>query len=541
MTARFDLRCGARTALAVLAWGGARHRQRGLGRALLWACTLVGCGADVAHSAPAISPRDASGDAASPQPSELPSAEATRPEFCSRAGDDAVRDAFCRAEPPHIASLHDLQVLLRLTFLPDGTTETPYTGFQASTPASSDVELPVVLGHSTALSGHVVSPINPRVIVLGQHTLMAFQRGVQQVELAARARDRSGFDFYLLRFKQACNERASSCSPGDLYTPRLETDWTSTEIQDDEALKNTPSDCRQCHQRGLAEPTLLMRELQSPWTHFFEPRFATPPDITPPGVRGYDLLNEYVAAKGDELYGGTSVAGVAFVAPFVLQNRVGFTQPLLFDAPRIEDERWPYSAASGYATVPSPSPTWDAAYDAFKRGEQLALPYFDTRASDLDKQTQVSTAYQRYRAGEIAADELPDMADVFPDDPSVRARIGLQTEPDATPVEVLIQACGACHNDVLDQSISRARFNVAVARLERGELERAIERIQRLPSELGAMPPPDARQLDASAQARLLEYLRQDSRSADDDAKLEHAATLGMAGGARTIIDEHDD
>jgi cytochrome c553 len=284
-----------------------------------------------------------------------------------------------------------------------------------------------------------------------------------------------------------------------------------------------------------------MRELQSPWTHFFEPPFATPPDITPPGIRGYDLLNEYVAAKGDELYGGMSVAGVAFVAPFVLQNVVGFTQPLLFDAPRIEDERWPYSADSGYATVPSPSPTWDAAYDAFKRGEQLALPYLDTRASDLDKQTQVSAAYQRYRAGEIAADELPDMADVFPDDPSVRAQIGLQTEPDATPVEALIQACGACHNDVLDQSISRARFNVAVSRLERAELERAIERIQRQPSEPGAMPPPDARQLDASAQARLLEYLRQDSRSADDDAKLEHAATLGMAGGARTIIDEHDD
>ena len=133
------------------------------------------------------------------------------------------------------------------------------------------------------------------------------------------------------------------------------------------------------------------------------------------------------------------------------------------------------------------------------------------------------------------------MADVFPDDPSVRARIGLQTEPDSTPVDALIQACGACHNDVLDQSLSRARFNVAVSRLDRAELERAIERIQRLPNEPGAMPPPDARQLAGNAQARLLEYLRQDSRSADDDAALEHAAALGMAGGGRTIIDEHDD
>ena len=113
---------------------------------------------------------------------------------------------------------------------------------------------------------------------------MAFQRGVQQIELAARARDRTGFDFYLLRFKQACNERASGCSPGDLYTPRVEADWTSTQIDDDEALKNTPSDCRQCHQRGLAEPKLLMRELQEvPGRISLNRPSLTPPDITPPG------------------------------------------------------------------------------------------------------------------------------------------------------------------------------------------------------------------------------------------------------------------
>ena len=58
-----------------------------------------------------------------------------------------MRDAFCTGEPAQLASLHDLQVLLHLTFLPDGTTETPYTGFQGM-PASSDVELPIVLGHS---------------------------------------------------------------------------------------------------------------------------------------------------------------------------------------------------------------------------------------------------------------------------------------------------------------------------------------------------------------------------------------------------------
>ena len=96
----------------------------------------------------------------------------------------------------------------------------------------------------------------------------------------------------------------------------------------------------------------------------------------------------------------------------------------------------------------------------------------------------LTDAYRRYRAGELAADELPDLADIFPDDPLVRAQIGLQTEPDATPADALIQACGSCHNDVLDQTISRARFNIDLARLDRAAIERAIERIE--------LPPPRA-------------------------------------------------
>ena len=46
------------------------------------------------------------------------------------------------------------------------------------------------------------------------------------------------------------------------------------------------------------------------------------------------------------------------------------------------------------------------------------------------------------------------------------------------------------------------------------------------------MPPPEGRQLDAQGRARLLAYLRSGERSSEDDAKLEHAATVGMTGGA---------
>jgi hypothetical protein len=49
--------------------------------------------------------------------------------------------------------------------------------------------------------------------------------------------------------------------------------------------------------------------------------------------------------------------------------------------------------------------------------------------------------------------------------------LGSQTEPDATPSEAPVQICGSCHNDVLDQTISRARFNIDLKRIRRDELD----------------------------------------------------------------------
>jgi hypothetical protein len=62
-----------------------------------------------------------------------------------------------------------------------------------------------VLGHSTALGGRFVSPINPRVIVMGVGTFLVFARGTQRVELMSRSRDDGRFNFYLIDFEQACN------------------------------------------------------------------------------------------------------------------------------------------------------------------------------------------------------------------------------------------------------------------------------------------------------------------------------------------------
>jgi hypothetical protein len=457
-----------------------------------------------------------------------------RPGLCARAGDDPVRDVFCGDDPPVIRSLRDLQEALGVAPLPpdaDPEAQAAYVEGASTVNLARSFGGVAVLGHSTALSGRLVSPLNPRAIVLTPSTVLTFQRGVQRIELVTRDRPTARFNFYLLDFHQACTQSKHGCQPGDLYTPRIESDWTATALRDDEDLKNTAQDCRQCHQRGLERPALLMRELNSPWTHFFFPLDAKNPV---PSVSGSDLLQDYIDAKGDERYGGYALQTISAVTPFVLESFVGPNQPLLFDAPKIESERFPYTAEGGYAREAQPSPTWERGYEAFKRGEQLSLPYFDQRATDLDKQAALAEAYQRFQNGELSEDELPDLGDIYPDDPMLRARMGLTTEPGATAEEALIQACGTCHNDVLDQTISRARFNVSVSRLDRAELDRAIDRINLPRDAIGAMPPPEFRQLDDDARKRLVRYLKRDPGDLDPSGMLESAAKLGMSGGAAT-------
>ncbi|HTU59825.1 MAG TPA: hypothetical protein VMF89_15340 [Polyangiales bacterium] len=444
----------------------------------------------------------------------------TEPSFCARAGDDAVRDVFCTQPSAAPDDLDDLLVALNLKPPPAAASDanaaidrTPYSV--------------AVLGHSTALSGRFVSPINPRVIVMGTESFLAFQRGTQQVEVIARARESAGLRFYLIEFEQACNVYPDGCAAGDLYTPAIESNWLRVRARDGEALANTPEDCRTCHQRGTETAGLLMRELEDPWTHFFLP----PGPSGVPGVSGADPYRDFLDAKGDEIYGGYSLQQISDMAPFFLESLTGPTQPLLFDAPTIAFERYPWGP-DGYAKEPQPSATWERGYEAFKRGEQLALPYVDARATDPEKQTALTAAYQRYRRGEITAEELPDLSDIFPDDPSERARRGLQTEPDASPEDALIQACGTCHNDALDQSASRARFNIRVSQLDRQELDIAIKRLDLPTTDPSAMPPPGYRTLDERTRKRLIEYLRDDPSELDQQGTLDHASKIGMTRGA---------
>ncbi len=96
-------------------------------------------------------------------------------------------------------------------------------------------------------------------------------------------------------------------------------------------------------------------------------------------VSGGELAADYVAAKGDEEYGGVDGALTQRTDAANLEWAVPASQPLIFDGQAIEQERWALQPDGGLPSTPHPSPTWYASYDAFKRGEQLALPYFEPR------------------------------------------------------------------------------------------------------------------------------------------------------------------
>lgn len=447
---------------------------------------------------------------------------AERAAFCARPDvrqrNTPIDRLFCTSDdPPAISSLRDLQEQLELV---------PFAIEQDGIARRRNEA--VLLAHSTSLPGRLVSPINPRAFIVGKDSILAYVRGAQEVELVSRASDGSeALTFYLLRYQQACNHSDAGCSPSELYSPATEQGWTSLQLRDDHELENTPSDCRACHARGGEQPRLLMREVDGPWTHFFDTLNPAEIGSASPEVKGYDLLQDYLAAKGGEPYAGIDLTQLAPSTAQALELVVGLAQPVYFDSLAIERERWP-RGPNGYEAEPRRSPTWQAAYDAWKRGEQLALPHYAPRPTSPEKQARISEAYVRFRE---QGDALPELSDIFPDDPVLRAEIGLEVEPDASPVELLIQACAPCHNDVLNQELSRARFNVDLARMDDDELDLAIERLVLPRTAAGAMPPLHARAVPEPARARLIEYLRSQGRGGDP--RLAHAAEMGMRGGSR--------
>jgi mono/diheme cytochrome c family protein len=490
-------------------------------RAFLLALTVAAC-EDRPHAALSAPDAGALEDESTTLPLALPDALANLPRgseqllsLCAHDGDDPIRSLFCVDAPPRIESIVDLQTALYID-------EARLTGVNGL----------AIAGHSTSLGARSISSINPRVIsVRIEHPLfdqndnpvapgsqgpispaiepvsIAFSRGEQFVELMVRDRVDHELRFYLLTFRQECNDDPDGCKPGDLLTPEVEKNWRDTSLYDERDLTNTVLDCAPCHQsNGPGTPKFLrMQELHTPWTHWF--------GLT---EGGHALFDDYRAAKGDEPLAGLSAQRLMRANPVNLNLQATYggpnTQPNPFDSQTIEDEVRASAAAGGGMqpqdnSIPGTSDTWRRGYETARRGEAITFPYHDVKVTDPAKLARATEAYQAYRNGELDRTQLPDIRDVFPDDPERLAEMGFMTKPGASGEEVLLEACSMCHNDRLDPSLSRARFRANLEGVTRAEKDLAIARLRLPRHDVHAMPPIRTRTLSEEARGRAIAAL----------------------------------
>jgi cytochrome c553 len=434
---------------------------------------------------------------------DLPRGEEQLANLCARTGEDDVRDAFCD-HVPEVYSLYDLQRTL-------GVDSESVTNLREI--KTGGVTAISLAGHSTSLSKHNVSAINPRLFQARarfpsfQMVILAFNRGDQEVELISRDRVTGELNFYLVTFKQACNDAKKGCNHADLFTSAIERDWTEMSLYDELDLQNTVWDCATCHQpNGPGSiKQIIMQEFNAPFTHWF---FRE-------SEGGNALLTDYLAAHSDDPLGGMTSEQVTVTDPTLLPTLIlarDGTYKGIFDSVRIEQEIKQNSTAEGGGQphdnrIPGESQTWRDAYENSLRGTPLTLPYHDVKVTDPEKLSAVSEALQAFSRGELEADELPEINDVFPDDPKLLAELGMTTEPGSEGESVLLQACAQCHREPLDPTLSRARFRADLKGMTRNEKDLAIQRMRLDPNDPLAMPPVRARKLTEEARDRAIKAL----------------------------------
>ena len=448
-----------------------------------------------------------------PNPFEtLKSGEAQNADLCARANvaDDtsdsfnAVTNFLCKEKKP-ITSLRDLQDAVGLTFADrsskgtNGSLKNPGFAF---------------LAHSSSIVARSVSSINPRAFLFspppGQpvsipgYVVVTFVRGEPFVEIAAQSPKSGKLTLYLVKFEPACGEE--DCKPKDLLTPAIEQNWKGITVYDDEDLKNNLLDCRHCHQpEGPGQPLMLrMQELQDPWTHWF--RNDRPGGLT--------LMQDYFRAHGtEEDYGGipgiliTKSDGRALEDLVVGQGFGKGKQPNEFDTKAIEAEIKESSEQQPEVNIPSgKSETWQRAFDKAFAGEAIPVPYHDVKVTDPNKLQFATDEYKKFASG--ASNDLIDIRRVFLDE--ALEDMTMLPKSGASGKEVLIQTCAQCHNPKLDQTITRAKFDVTkLDTMTRAEKQLAIDRMKMGSANRLHMPPSNMRNLPDDARQAAIDYLSQ--------------------------------
>lgn len=451
---------------------------------------LNACAADPVDDPPPDGEPDASVDPApSDDPLEgLPTGAASWQVLCARGYGDRVSQAFCGgAAPPVLRSLADLRQLVGLEL--DADPSNPTVRF-------------TMLGHSTAIGGRHVTPLNPRAFLFdrpsgsgpdGDYAVLTFTRGEPMVELVASDPGAGGaLRFFLVRFELPCQASAAGCGNADLYGPGIESGWTGYSIYDDDAVGNTVLDCKQCHQpEGPGtEKILRMQELEGPWAHWFYEE--NPQDLA--------TMQDYFAIRAGEAYAGIPAERVQPSRPIALQRLLtdnGFgEQRNAFDSAQIASEL----QAQGR------SPTWEAIYAEAVAGRAMPVPYYGIPQTDATRVAAAIAGYRDVMEGRAPADQMPDPSDVLLG--SALDEMSFEPAPGLGGREILVQMCQHCHNSRLDQTISRARFDVEqLDSLDRAVKDEAIRRLELGSGDRRKMPPQRFHTLSDAQRQRAIDEL----------------------------------
>ena len=417
----------------------------------------------------------------------LPEGEEQWRALCAKGYADTVSEAFCAgASPPAITSLADLRNFLGLA------------GDDIS--QASNLRVTAVF-HSTAVSGRMVTPLNPRVFFMPaaagplnpsapqpdpSYDIIAFSRGETFVELASKDRITGEPRFFLLEFVPACARAADGCSQGELLTPAVESGWLDYTLYDDETIDNTVFACVRCHENASGRKILRMQQLRNPWTHWFYPEVD----------KNIAAIDAFEAAHAGSRYGDLPATTFRGSRPSnlqrLIQNNDALDQPNEFDSAAIEME-----LAQGGS-----SPTWNDLYAEVLAGRAIPVPYVDNPPfagnwdystpfqPSLDPQSEVARLIEAYTDvvnGAMPAEALPDVRQLFlPEAIDVLYR----PAPGLDGRGILVQICSQCHSDRTDPTISRSRFNVDdLAGMSRLERDTAIDRLMMPDGDIRKMPP----------------------------------------------------
>ena len=426
---------------------------------------------------------------------DLPKGDQQLKVLCQRGGQDKVREVFCNGKPPAVNSLRDLQKALGLGIEKSsgivGSVLGTGVGF-AFTAASS------------SLVAQSTSSINPRLVMFTQGANnrlvgMGFVRGEQFAEIVAKDPQSGTLKFFLAAFTQACNDRPGGCNYADMLTPAIEKNWNGLTIYEDEDIKNTIVDCRQCHQPGgPSSPKMLrMQERINPWLHWMRSSTAG----------GIQLINDFQAVHGtSEEFAGVPGNVISQSDPRNLETFVegnGFaSQPNEFSSATILLQQTLGQSGNGDRAPAA----WQSLYDGFAKGEFIAPPYHNLRVSDPGKLKNMAAKYQSFAAGTLPPEKFPDIRDVL-DDSGLRD-MGFMVKEGLTPEQIIVQACSQCHNDRLDQTVSRAKFSVNLSRMDCKEKQVAIDRLRLGKDEIKRMPPPRFRNLTDGEINKVADFLK---------------------------------